>query len=43
MGERDLPILKGWRLKAAGEPLLELLEGRSSLGVANGRVATLAR
>lgn len=30
-GERDLPLLKGWRYEAAGEALLELLEGERGL------------
>lgn len=30
-GERDLPILRGWRRAAAGERLLALLEGRALL------------
>lgn len=30
-GERDLPLLKGWRREAAGQALLDLLEGRTAL------------
>lgn len=30
-GERDLPLLRGWRREAAGEALLELLEGKAAL------------
>jgi ribonuclease D len=37
LGERELPVLSGWRRAAIGEPLLELLEGRAVLRVENGR------
>lgn len=30
-GERDLPITRGWRLAAAGQTLLDLLDGRITL------------
>lgn len=30
-GERDLPLLKGWRREAAGQALLDLLEGKTAL------------
>lgn len=30
-GERDLPVLSGWRRQAAGQALLDLLEGRRAL------------
>lgn len=32
-GERELPLLEGWRYEAAGEALLELLEGKRRLRV----------
>ena len=35
-GERDLPLLKEWRLEMAGRELLEFLEGRRSLSAADG-------
>ncbi len=38
-GERDLPLLRGWRRTAAGEALLEVLEGKASLKVSNGHLA----
>ncbi len=42
LGERELPILQGWRLEAAGQPLLDLLESRTSLGIEDGRVCLLS-
>jgi ribonuclease D len=41
LGERQLPVLEGWRRAAIGQPLLDLLEGRVALGIENGRVRTL--
>ncbi|HXG29852.1 MAG TPA: ribonuclease D [Nevskiales bacterium] len=38
LGERELPVLSGWRRAAIGEPLLKLLEGRAVLRVKEGRV-----
>ena len=35
-GERELPLLKDWRLEMAGRELLEFLEGRLTLGAAGG-------
>ena len=35
-GERELPLLKDWRLEMAGRQLLEFLEGRYSLSAAGG-------
>ena len=35
-GERDLPLLREWRLEMAGRELLEFLEGRRSLSAAGG-------
>ncbi len=39
-GERDLPLLQGWRAKLAGHTLLALLQGRLALQVREGRVVT---
>ncbi|MDH5784200.1 MAG: ribonuclease D [Chromatiales bacterium] len=38
MGERDTPLLHGWRGEVAGESLLALLEGRLRLAVRDGRL-----
>ena len=38
IGERDLPILHGWRRALAGATLLEMLEGHSELHLENGRL-----
>lgn len=38
MGERDLPLLHGWRAVIAGNSLLALLQGELSLAVSNGRL-----
>ena len=35
-GNRDVPVLQSWRLETAGRALLELLEGKTALGVENG-------
>lgn len=35
-GERDLPLLKGWRLEMAGKELLEFLEGGYALKAEGG-------
>jgi len=40
-GERDLPLLQGWRAKLAGHTLLELLQGRLALQVQEERVVTV--
>lgn len=37
-GERDLPLLKGWRYEAAGKALVELLKGRTGLRVAGEKL-----
>ncbi len=37
-GERDLPLLHGWRAHIAGQPLLDMLAGRISLRVEQGRL-----
>lgn len=33
LGERALPLLRGWRKELVGERLLDLIEGRSALGI----------
>ena len=33
LGERDLPLLRGWRRELVGERMLDLIEGRSALGI----------
>jgi ribonuclease D len=38
MGERDIPLLHGWRAVIAGNSLLALLQGELSLAVSNGRL-----
>lgn len=42
IGERELPIVQGWRRAAAGQTLMDLLEGRLSVAIENGRVVTRA-
>lgn len=37
-GERDLSVLHGWRRRIAGAALLDVLEGRTSVAVENGRL-----
>lgn len=37
-GERELPLLQGWRAQMAGTELLALLEGRCSLHVGHNRL-----
>lgn len=31
-GERDIPLLQGWRLQLAGQAVLEIMEGKTQLG-----------
>jgi ribonuclease D len=38
MGERDIPLLHGWRAAIAGDKLLSLLQGELSLTVSDGRL-----
>lgn len=38
-GERDLPVLTGWRRRYLGERLLGFLEGRYAIRVENGKLA----
>jgi ribonuclease D len=38
LGERDLNLLRGWRLELAGRELLDILAGKSALVVNDGRV-----
>lgn len=40
MGKRDLPILKGWRARIAGQVLLDVLNGKLKLEVLNGMLKT---
>ncbi len=40
-GKRDLPLLNGWRRYLAGEPLLELIDGKIALTIKNGKVTTI--
>jgi ribonuclease D len=37
-GQADVRTLRGWRRELVGEELLELLEGRVSLSVRDGRL-----
>lgn len=37
-GDRDIPILHGWRAHIAGEPLLDMLDGKTVLIVIDGVV-----
>lgn len=39
LGERELPVLRGWRRGVAGETLLALLAGRLSLQVVDGQLS----
>ncbi len=38
LGERDLPLLRGWRRALAGEQVLAVLEGRARLAVVAGQL-----
>lgn len=38
MGQRDIPLLHGWRASMAGNSLLALLEGQLSLRISDGRL-----
>ena len=40
LGERDTPLLHGWRKELAGQAILEMLQGRLSLQVDNGQLKT---
>ena len=42
-GERDLPVLKDWRLELAGRTLLEFLAGDSTLAAADGGLEATRR
>lgn len=37
-GERELPLLRGWRYEAAGKALLALLDGEKGLRVVDGKL-----
>ncbi len=39
LGERDLPLLRGWRYAVAGEDLEAMLEGSIALSIQEGRLA----
>ncbi len=39
LGERDLPLLRGWRYAVAGEDLQAMLEGSMALSIQKGRLA----
>lgn len=41
-GERDLPLLKGWRRELAGEHLLAVLEGQEAVTIVDGRLEFVA-
>lgn len=43
MGERDIPLLHGWRAAIAGGALQQLLEGRLALLVENGQLDIIPR
>jgi len=38
LGERELNLLRGWRLELAGRPLLDILAGESALVVKEGKI-----
>ena len=37
-GDRDVPVLHGWRRKMAGEELLAMCDGQRLVSVRNGHV-----
>ena len=37
-GERDLPLLRGWRRQHGGQAVLDFLEGRGRLSVTDARL-----
>ena len=41
-GKRDIPLLHGWRRHLAGEPLLDLMDGKIALTVKNGQVNAIS-
>lgn len=41
-GERDLPLLKGWRARVAGDSVLNYLDGDLSLEVEGGRLVMVS-
>ena len=41
-GKRDIPLLHGWRSHLAGEPLLDLMDGKVALTVKNGQVKAIS-
>lgn len=42
LGERELPLLQGWRAEIAGRAVLSLVEGRTGLMVQDGRLEMTA-
>lgn len=38
MGERDLPLMRGWRKEVAGDALLDLLNGKRQIVVGHGKL-----
>jgi ribonuclease D len=43
LGERDTPLLHGWRAAIAGKAMVELLEGKLALMVDEGRIQVIER
>ena len=41
-GKRDIPLLHGWRGHLAGEPLLDLMDGKIALTIKNGQVNAIS-
>lgn len=41
-GKRDIPLLHGWRGHLAGEPLLDLMDGKIALTVKNGQLNAIS-
>ena len=41
-GKRDIPLLHGWRGHLAGEPLLDLMDGKIALMIKNGQVNAIS-
>lgn len=41
-GKRDIPLLHGWRRHLAGEPLLNLMDGKIALTIKNGQLNAIS-
>ena len=41
-GKRDIPLLHGWRGHLAGEPLLNLMDGKIALTIKNGQLNAIS-